>query len=154
MDIENVDGVVHWNLKVGCAYCVVQKCKGKSPVEVFDLSEVSSPPEERSNLRDVSRNEDGTPPIYRISASNILWKVKGTSEISKFLKRFLDTGGSVWYVDCLLHKYNGDIIFELPSVASLPKRGAGLKYMDRDNDCYRWTRLVSTSANIRPKELY
>lgn len=92
--------------------------------------------------------------MYRISASDILWKVKGTREIFKFVRRFLESGGSVRYVDCLPQKYNGDTIFELPLVSSLPKRGAGLKYMDRDNDSDRWTCLMSTSANICLKELY
>lgn len=57
-------------------------------------------------------------------------------------------------MDCLPQKYNGDIIFELPPVTSIPKRGAGLKYMDHDNDSYRWTRLMSTCANIHPKNMY
>lgn len=152
---EKVDGVVHWSLKVGCVYSIVQKSKGKRCVKVCDLTYVSSPTEEHSNVRTTDRDvEDHLPPIYQISASNILWKVKGTSKISKFMRQFLDSGRCVQYVDCLMQKYNGDTIFELLPVTSLPKRGAGMKYMDRDNDCYWRTCLMSTSANIYPKDLY
>lgn len=109
------------------------KFEGKRLADVCDLNDVSSPIEESSGkktVKSVPEIETNSIPIYRICASDILWKVRGSSEISKFVKRFLDGGGCVRYVDCLPQSYNGDTIFKLPPVAWVPKRGAGLKHMD------------------------
>lgn len=79
---------------------------------------------------------------------------EGDNRDFKIYGRFVLLAGEVEYVDCLPKEYNGDVIFsELPPVDSLAKRGSGLGYMDRENDCYRWTRLISTSTNIVPKDL-
>lgn len=149
LESEEIDGMKHWRLEAGKEYLLFTR---------MDRSEDSGAPLERS--------EDGvspvldTPilppvsPIYRISASDILLKVRGTSEISRFVKEYVSSGKDVVFVDCLPKSYNGDTIFELPPISGTPKRGSGLIMMDRDNDCYRWTRIITTSANIIPKDLY
>lgn len=152
---EDIRGVQHWSLRVGFVYSLNCKLYGDIEEEIPRASadfDIPTDIEEQEPEEDVVEVEPIV--VYRISASDILFRVKGTSEISRFVARFLLSGGEVQYVNCLPKKYNGDTIFELPPVDSLPKRGAGLRYMDRDNDCYRWTCLISTSANIRRKSLY
>lgn len=96
VDSERIDGVLHWSLRVGDVYNLV-KTSSKTPmVEVCDLSEMPTSKGEGYNFKMSERAVESTaPPIYRISASNILWKVKGLSKISKFVKRFLDICGSI-----------------------------------------------------------
>lgn len=96
VDFERIDGVLHWSLRVGYVYNVVQKSPGMASRDVCDLSDMSSPIVEGSNLKTSERAiESTTPPISQIIASDILWIVKGLSEILKFMKRFLDVGASV-----------------------------------------------------------
>ncbi|KAL3701218.1 hypothetical protein R1sor_019240 [Riccia sorocarpa] len=50
-------------------------------------------------------------------------------------------------------EYNGNVVFELPPaiLAELAKKGGGLTGMDRGNDCWQWTRCVTTSAKVGGK---
>lgn len=122
---EDVREVRHWNLRVGtvdsitCSDAVLQE-GGEESELVLDLEESDGDKEDDVAIRPI--------PIYRISSSDSILCVKGTSEISKFVARFLLLEGEVHHVQCLPKNYNGDAIFELPPVQSLPKRGVGLKY--------------------------
>lgn len=88
---------------------------------------------------------------YSISALESFLNVTGTSELSKFRNEAAFVSKQV---DLLPREYNGDCVFELPPIKTWGLRGAGLSGMDRENDCYSWTRLVTTSGNILKKKLF
>ncbi|CAM6094679.1 unnamed protein product [Calypogeia fissa] len=88
---------------------------------------------------------------YSISALDAFLNVSGTSELSKF-RRNIEFKWT--QVESLPDCYNEDVVFELPPVETLDGRGKGLLNMDCENDCYSWTRLLTTSTSIRYKNLY
>src|SRR5665811_1073193 len=79
---------------------------------------------------------------YSISALESFLNVTGTSELSKFRNEAAFVSKQV---DLLPREYNGDCVFELPPITTGGLCGAGLSGMDQENDCYSWTRLVTTS---------
>lgn len=87
-----------------------------------------------------------TPNIgYKISAMDYILEVRPDSEIGKFI---LARGYDFWQVHCLLSIYNENIVFKLPPPIRGPFKALGLQYMDREKDCYSWSRLVKTSTTI------
>ncbi|CAM6104164.1 unnamed protein product [Calypogeia fissa] len=139
-------------------------------VEVVDLTSSSGDSEDIILDTDFSRVKDEFPmesplvepvqhesvpdvpeKIYSISALEAFLHISGTSELLKFRKQ----EDFDWkQVDCMPDSYNRNVVFELPPVDCLDGRGKGLQNMDRKNDCYSWTRLLTTSANIRYQNMY
>jgi hypothetical protein len=89
--------------------------------------------------------------LIRISALDSLLAICGSSELAKFVRSFTF---KFEQVQSLPHTYNGDFVFEFPPVDASRERGFGLRDMDRSNDCYNWTRIMNTSANLLPKKRY
>ncbi|KAL3681428.1 hypothetical protein R1sor_024384 [Riccia sorocarpa] len=128
-----------WVLKAGFIYIV------------FGTTADSTPP--------VVRDEDGA----SRTASKINWegvdcsssivsgfeaclRIEGTSELTKLqLPNFQHRP-----VSQLPDSYDGNVIFELPPSTSdeLSKKGGALVGMDRGNDCWLWTKCITTSAQI------
>ncbi|KAL3687247.1 hypothetical protein R1sor_013556 [Riccia sorocarpa] len=128
-----------WVLKAGLTYIV------------FGTTADSTSP--------VVRDEDGA----SRTASKINWKgvdcsssivsgfeaclrIEGTSELAKLqLPNFQHRP-----VSQLPNSYDGNLIFELPpsSPEELSKKDGALVGMDRGNDCWLWTKCITTSAQI------
>lgn len=72
--------------------------------------------------------------------------VKGSSEIATLVQ---EKAYKFCQVSSLPTLYNnGNIIFELPPTVGSFVKGIGLKGLDRANDGYSWTRLLTTFARI------
>ncbi|KAL3686621.1 hypothetical protein R1sor_009195 [Riccia sorocarpa] len=85
-----------------------------------------------------------------ISGYEACLRIDGTSELSK-----LDLSSFVHQrVRFLPESYDGNVIFELPpaSRVELSKKGGSLSGMDRGNDCWLWTKCITTSAQIGGKK--
>lgn len=89
--------------------------------------------------------------VYPVSAMDCVLKAEGWSEVAKFMKR---GKYSFRQVECLPDVYDGDIIFELPPLKRDCGKGSGLRDMDRASDCYYWNRIVPTSVNVAPKDIW
>jgi hypothetical protein len=83
--------------------------------------------------------------VYQISALQWLLNVCGHSELAHFVR---DKAFVMRQVDYLPSSYNGDIVFELPPIGDDAKRGDRVQCMERAKDCYYWTHIVLTSANV------
>ncbi|KAL3675854.1 hypothetical protein R1sor_025802 [Riccia sorocarpa] len=84
-----------------------------------------------------------------VSGYQTCLRIEGMSELSKInLSEFEHQT-----VTQLPDEYNGNMVFELPpaTLAELAKKGGGLTGMDRGNDCWQWTRCVTTSAKVGGK---
>ncbi|KAL3681543.1 hypothetical protein R1sor_024499 [Riccia sorocarpa] len=85
-----------------------------------------------------------------ISGYEACLRIDGTSELSK-----LDLSSFVHQpVRFLPESYDGNVIFELPPASreELSKKGGSLSGMDRGNDCWLWTKCITTSAQIGGKK--
>ncbi|KAL3690168.1 hypothetical protein R1sor_016477 [Riccia sorocarpa] len=81
-----------------------------------------------------------------VSGFEVCLRIEGTSELAKLQ---LPTFGH-HPVSQLLDSYDGNFIFELPPSTpdDLCKKGGALVGMDRGNDCWLWTKCITTSAQI------
>jgi hypothetical protein len=53
---------------------------------------------------------------------------------------------------CLPPRYNGDIIFEIPSTIDNAKKGDHVRLMERAKDYYYWMRIIITLALVPKKD--
>ncbi|KAL3702120.1 hypothetical protein R1sor_020142 [Riccia sorocarpa] len=89
---------------------------------------------------------------YLQSAFDAAMSVSAACELGKLdLKTF-----NFYQVLELPQSYNGNVIFELPPVIEqeCTKRNGFRKGMDRRNDCYLWTRLITTDAGHGRKKMF
>lgn len=151
-------GGKQWMLEGGKSYVVMWVAKVESIPVVMPKSEVvfvSSSSDD--DIRPVLQKDfhPRSPPkvltTYRISALEKFLGVTGSSELSVFRKQ---ETWEVQHVTSLPRSYNGNIVFEFPPLSTFQGRGHFLQGMDRENDCYAWTRIVSTSARIHPSNQY
>ena len=143
--------------------------KGKSSMEVIDVSSPGEDIDVKKSFREATvvisgpiadsseaqLTDSEACPEFRLSAMDSALNLNGASELCKFMKRRIANNDlDHRRVRCLPRSYNGDIVFELPPADAGRQKGAGLRDMDRDNDCHWWTRMMKTSANLRPKNRY
>ncbi|KAL3685586.1 hypothetical protein R1sor_003608 [Riccia sorocarpa] len=89
---------------------------------------------------------------YLLSAFDAAMSVKAPNELGKIdLKSF-----SFQRVLELPQNYDGDKIFELPPVTghTTSKRNGFREGMDRRNDCFLWTRLITSDAGHGRKKMF
>lgn len=89
--------------------------------------------------------------VYQQFAMETILQSTGSSELSKFIasKDFRHE-----QVECLLSRYNGNIVFELRPPIFVLLKGSRLCDMDRSKDYYMWTQIFHTSANVQPKKCW
>ncbi|KAL3693491.1 hypothetical protein R1sor_007142 [Riccia sorocarpa] len=85
-----------------------------------------------------------------VSGYEAVLQIEGSSELSRLALSSFEHQ----IVSLLPDAYNGNVIFELPPVSheELAKKGGMLAGMDRSNDCWLWTKCVTTSAQIGGKK--
>lgn len=147
---------MEWRLSGGNSYHILSKLDPIAPladeIEVTNLS--SSSDGDEDIVIPVTPGEIELPlPTSgpRISALDCLLTIRGSSELARFVRSF---SFQVEHVSHLPSSYNGDIVFELPPIDRQSGKRACLLDMDRAQDCYLWTRMISTSANLRPKKVF
>ncbi|KAL3693030.1 hypothetical protein R1sor_006681 [Riccia sorocarpa] len=137
-----------WRLKGGRSYVVggfaneVSASRGVSVLKKSVLDDGAS--------RTVSEWEGRVSDPDLVSGYEAVLQIEGSSELSRLdLSSFEHQ-----VVSLLLDAYDGNVIFELPPVSpdELAKKGGMLAGMDRSNDCWLWTRCVTTSAQIGGKK--
>ncbi|KAL3681598.1 hypothetical protein R1sor_024554 [Riccia sorocarpa] len=81
-----------------------------------------------------------------VSGYETCLRIEGRSELSKINLSDFDHR----QVTQLPDEYDGNMIFELPPAkeVELLKKGGILTGMDRANDCWQWTKCVTTSAKV------
>ncbi|KAL3689344.1 hypothetical protein R1sor_015653 [Riccia sorocarpa] len=135
-----------WVLKAGFTYIVFGTAVDTTPTT--SVRDCSSKPSEIVDSRIASKlNWEGVDCSSSIvSGFEACLKIEGTSELSKLeLPNFEHR-----VVSFLLDSYDGNVIFELPPSTpdALSKKGGALVGMDRGNDCWLWTKCITTSAQI------
>ncbi|KAL3691789.1 hypothetical protein R1sor_005440 [Riccia sorocarpa] len=137
-----------WRLKGGRSYVVggfaneVSAPRGVSVLKKSVLDDGAS--------RTVSEWEGRVSDPDLVSGYEAVLQIEGSSELSR-----LDLSSFEHRIVSLLpDAYDGNVIFELPPVSSeeLAKKSGMLAGMDRSNDCWLWTKCVTTSAQIDGKK--
>ncbi|KAL3686560.1 hypothetical protein R1sor_009134 [Riccia sorocarpa] len=134
-----------WDLKVGLTYIVFGTAADTTPTVVQGSL---SRPSEIVDSRTASKlNWEGVDCNSSIvSGLEACLRIEGTSELAELEFPNFEHR----HVSFLPDSYDGNVIFELPTSKpeELSKKGDALVRMDRGNDCWLWTKCITTSAQI------
>lgn len=111
---------------------------------VFESPEHVSTCTQNSAWRDVEKDE------FLVSVVDDMLKGKGSSRCVQAAYKILREKNPL-RVDHLPEVYDGDCVFELPPFRGQYSKGCFFLGMERRNDCYLWSKMSLTGAQIGPK---
>lgn len=121
-----------------------------TPQSKSPQSPKETPRSKASLIRDGLRDGDVWKDEFLVSVVHAMLHGKGTSRCVQAARKILSTQLPE-RVARLPEVYDGDHVFELPPFTGPYSKGCFFLGMERKNDCYMWSRLTETGANIGPK---